>query len=440
MTDAEIDAIADARIKAAQTPTAASSIDASTKPSGEDDVYEKEHAARLAEMHKMQAAAEVETKDKKSLWDPAAAIYSTLPDAAKTAANVAGSVAGFGALRKKLIPEKYQYGTPERFDEQAAQRLTKAIPEAVDPHAELRAQHEAAQKALKQAELTQKYYENKTAAEMPEQRPNRFGDPARIAALRGYAVPSTPTPGLPLTGNLPTLETVPVGGPATFKYAREAGATTPEAMNTPSYSSWQKAIPGHAEALTRGQNLMPGAVRLASSDLIVGPETQRQLQQEMAAKQQADAKALEAKTQALARSRAYALADVKRAQEAEAMRRQVLASAEAQARPAPPTTPRQRALAAWENIGRIGGTATKGKISAPGVATNLGAGVMPYFAEKAQEAWDKDRLQAAAYGLGAAGGAGMATGNPYGIALGSLATLPAWYYEYMNRNNPPVKP
>lgn len=443
LTDAEIDAIAEARIKGAQAPaatTAESDKATSEKASDQDAEYEKTLAADLANVYKTQKAAEAKAQANKHWWDPAAAAYAGIPEGIRPVVSGALGMAGAAGLRSRLIPEKYQYGTPERLDEQAARRLTKVAPEMADPHAALRAQHEAAQNALKQAELTQKYYQTMAAEDMPEQRPNRFGDSARVAALRGYAMPSTPTPGLPLTGGLPMLETVPLGGSGTAEYAKKFGATLPEAQSAASMSAVQKAIPGQAESLLRGQQLMPNMARLAGSDLLVGPETQRQLQQEMAAKQQADAKALEAKTRALAQSRAYALADVERGQEAEAMRRQALATAEA--RPVK-ATPQQRALAAWERVGRIGETAVPGKISGAGVATNLGAGLAPYLAEKSKESWDTDRLRALAYALGAAGGAGMATGHPYGIGLGGLAMVPAAVYggrELYDEYNRPVKP
>lgn len=446
MTPEEIDAAANALIAtedATRSTRGQPETQSSTPVEPEVDTFAKEYAAKLAAVQKIQETTTAEAKAKERWWDPAAAAYAGIPESVKPALGAAAGVAGFGALRSRVIPEKYQYGTPERLDEQAAQRLTKVAPDVVDPHAELRAQHDAAQRALKQAELTQKYYQTLAAEDMPEQRPNRFGDPARVAALRGYAVPSTPTPGLPLTGGLPVLETVPLGGSGTAEYAKKFGATLPEAQNVASMSAWQKAIPGHADALTRGQNLMPNMARLAGSDLLVGPETQQQLQQEMAAKQQADAKALAAKNQALARSRAYALADVERGQEAEAMRRQALATAEAKPAKAPALTPQQRALAAWERVGRIGATATPGKVSGAGVATNLGAGLAPYLAEKSKESWDTDRLRALAYALGAAGSAGMATGNPYGIGLGGLAMVPAAVYggrELYDKYNPPVKP
>ena len=446
MTPEEIDAAANALIAtqdAARSNRGQPETQSSTPVEPEVDTFSKDYAAKLAAVQKIQETTTAEAKAKERWWDPAAAAYAGIPESVKPALGAAAGVAGFGALRSRVIPEKYQYGTPERLDEQAAQRLTKVAPDVVDPHAELRAQHDAAQRALKQAELTQKYYQTLAAEDMPEQRPNRFGNPARVAALRGYAMPSTPTPGLPLTGNLPTLETVPLGGSGTAEYAKKFGATLPEAQSAASMSAVQKAIPGQAESLLRGQQLMPNMARLAGSDLLVGPETQRQLQQEMVAKQQADAKALEAKAQALARSRAYALADVERGQEAEAMRRQALTTAQAKPVKAPALTPQQRALAAWERVGRIGETAIPGKVSGAGVATNLGAGLAPYLAEKSKESWDTDRLRALAYALGAAGGAGMATGNPYGIGLGGLAMVPAAVYggrELYDKYNPPVKP
>lgn len=446
MTPEEIEAAANALIAsedAARSNKGQPETQSSAPTESEVDAFAKDYAAKLAAIQKIQETTTAEAKAKERWWDPAAAAYAGIPESLKPALGAAAGVAGFGALRSRGIPEKYQYGTPERLDEQAARRLTTVAPEMGDPHAELRAQYEAAQKALKQAELTQKYYGAQTPEDMPEQRRNRFGDPARVAALRGYAMPSTPTPGLPLTGNLPVLETVPLGGSGTAEYAKKFGATLPEAQSAASMSAVQKAIPGQAESLQRGQQLMPNMARLAGSDLLVGPETQRQLQQEMAARQQADAKALEAKTRALAQSRAYALSDVERAQEAEAMRRQALV--EAQGRPAASvaSTPRQRATAALERIGRIGATATPGKTSGAGVATNVGAGLAPYLAEKSKESWDTDRLRALAYALGAAGGAGMATGNPYGIGFGGLAMVPAAMYggrELYDEYNRPIKP
>jgi hypothetical protein len=475
MTEAELERIAEQRIKAesketAPTPAPKPSREQwlSYNPGGDYDAAMKEResspmgASSVSEYDATQAKlreaekklAEENEKKKSNIpgMDTAKSFYNALPEDLQSVALGATGYAGGKALRA-VLPQEKVMGTPEYRDVQKEREsmlsnrepLRKEANAAInanaiseDVHAnQLKELTRQAQMAQYQHELHQQELREAQIAHANAQTLNFEDELAR----------RTGTNRAPMLPNAPELTPVSRGGEGASNYALKFGATEEEARRVPSMSVMQQQnIPAQQEAWSKIPKIAPTFEAIKESPLILGTEGQKAVRERLATESLAEQKKIalvEAEHQRIkddiARQKAQAQIDLENAHEQARLSAKAAAlAAKAQSAHsvttavAPKEQERARSLeqqyydlqdkikktnpSLLAQIGQIGGRFVPG----------MGAAFAPIQAAKAKEYLDKnDLMRAGIYGLGSLGALGQATGIPPLVGAGDLMQIPS---------------
>jgi hypothetical protein len=475
MTEAELERIAEQRLKAESKETAPPPPSKPSReqwlsynPGGDYDAAMKEresapmNVAPTSEYDDVQAKLreaekkllEENEKNKSSIpgVETAKGFYNALPEDLKPVALGATGYAGGKALRS-VLPQESVMGTPEYRDVQKERQglitrreplrkeVNAAMNASVDAEDALLAQKQAlardARMAQYQYDLHQEQLRN-AQAEYARAQTLNFED--ELARRSG-------TNTAPKLSPAPELTPASRGGEGASNYALKFGATEEEARRVPSMSVMQQQnIPAQQEAWNKIPKIAPTFEAVKESPLILGTEGQKVVRERLATEakveQQKQAQA-QAENQRIrddiARQKAQAQINLENAQAQAKMSAKAMAEAQktqsAQAT-APPVTSKEQSTAQslekeyrdlveklkktnpslLAQIGQIGGRFIPG----------MGAAVAPVQAVKAKEYLDKnDLFRASVYGLGSLGALGQATGIPPLVGAGNLMQVPA---------------
>ena len=475
MTEAELERIAEQRLKAESKETAPAPA---PKPSRDQWMSinpggDYEAAMRERESAPMSVAPTSEyndTQDKlreaeKKLFEEnekkksgvpgvetAKGFYNALPEDLKPLALGATGYVGGKALRS-VLPQEKVMGTPEYLKAEDKRTLmlesreplrreaNAAINANIDTEDAHLAQRQAlarqAQMAQLQNELHQQQLRDAQAAHANAQTLNFEDELARRSGTNR-------APALP---NAPQLTPTSRGGEAATNYALKFGATEEEARRVPSMSAMQQEnIPAQKEAWSKIPKIAPTFEAVKESPLLLGTEGQKAVRERLAnearAEQQRKAQ-VEAEHQrirdSIAFQKAQAQIQLENAQEQARLSAKAAAAAErTQTTQAttPAVNPKDQTRAQTleqeyrdliEKLKKTnpGLLAQLGKVAGrfvPGV----GAAVAPIEAAKAKDYYDKnDLFRAGVYGVGTLGAIGQATGIPPLVGAGNLMQIPA---------------
>jgi hypothetical protein len=475
MTEAELERIAEQRLKAESKETAPPPPPKPSReqwlsynPGGDYDAAMKERGSapmnvaptteyddtqtKLREAEKR--LLEENEKNKSSIpgVETVKGFYKALPEDLKPVALGAAGYAGGKALRA-VLPQESVMGTPEYREVQKERQgmlerreplrkeVNAAMNASVDAEDALLAQKQAlareARMAQYQYDLHQEQLRNAQAEYARAQTLNFEDEGARRSG----------TTNAPKLSTAPELTPTSRGGEAATNYALKFGATEEEARRVPSMSAMQQEnIPAQKEAWSKIPKIAPTFEAIKESPLILGTEGQKAVRERLAteARVEQERKAqIEATNQRIkddiARQKAKAQINLENAQEQAKMSAKAMASAQktqtTQAT-APPVTSKEQSTAQslekeyrdlveklkktnpslLAQLGQIGGRFIPG----------MGAAVAPIQAAKAKEYLDKnDMFRASIYGLGSLGALGQATGIPPLVGAGNLMQIPS---------------
>lgn len=475
MTEAELERIAEQRLKAESKETAPPPPPKPSReqwlsynPGGDYDAAMKERGsapmsvaptseyedtqAKLREAEKKLAKENEEKKSSVPGVETAKGFYNALPEDLKPVALGAAGYAGGKALRS-VLPQESVMGTPEYREVQKERQgmlasrepLRKEVNAAMSANVDAEDAHLVQRQSLaRQAQMAQYQYELHQ-----EQLRNAQAEHARAQTLnfedelaRRSAITNSPK-----LSTAPELTPTSRGGEAATNYALKFGATEEEARRVPSMSAMQQEnIPAQKDAWSKIPKIAPTFEAVKESPLLLGTEGQKAVRERLAneARVEQERKAqVEATNQRIrddiARQKAQAQINLENAQEQARISAKAAASAQttqtAQATTPPVASKEQSNAQRLEQeyrdlveklkktnpsllaqIGQIGGRFIPG----------MGAAVAPVQAVKAKEYLDKnDLVRAGVYGLGSLGALGQATGIPPLVGAGNLMQIPA---------------
>lgn len=475
MTEAELERIAEQRLKAESKETAPAPAPKPSReqwlsynPGGDYDAAMKDRGSapmsvaptseyndvqdKLREAEKKLAEENEKKKSSVPGVETAKGFYNALPEDLKPVALGAAGYAGGKALRA-VLPQESVMGTPEYRDvqrerqgllasrEPLRQQANAAINANIDAEDAHLAQRQTlarqAQMAQLQYELHQEQLRNAQAEHAHAQTLNFEDELARRSGTNR-------APALP---NAPQLTPTSRGGEAATNYALKFGATEEEARRVPSMSAMQQEnIPAQKEAWSKIPKIAPTFEAVKESPLLLGTEGQKAVRERLANEARAEQQKqdqVKAENQRIrddiARQKAQAQINLENAQEQARLSAKAAAAAQktqtAQAITPPITSKEQSTAQSLEQeyrdlveklkktnpsllaqIGQIGGRFIPG----------MGAAVAPVQAAKAKEYLDKnDMLRASIYGIGSLGALGQATGVPPLVGAGNLMQIPA---------------
>jgi hypothetical protein len=475
MTEAELERIAEQRLKAESKETAPPPPPKPSReqwlsynPGGDYDAAMKDREsapmsvaptneyddvqAKLREAEKKLAKENEEKKSAIPGVETAKGFYNALPEDLKPVALGAAGYAGGKALRSAL-PQESVMGTPEYRDVQKERQnmlanrepLRKEANAAITANMDAEDAYLAQSKQLsRQAQMAQLQYElhqeelRKAQAEHARAQTLNFED--EMARRAG-------TTSAPKLSTAPELTPASRGGEGASNYALKFGATEEEARRVPSMSVMQQQnIPAQQEAWNKIPKIAPTFEAVKESPLILGTEGQKAVRERLANEAQAEQQKqdrIKAEQQRIrddiARQKAQAQINLENAQEQARMSAKAVAAAQkTQSTQAttPPVSSKDASTAQrleqeyrdlveklkktnpslLAQIGQIGGRFVPG----------MGAAVAPVQAVKAKEYLDKnDILRASIYGIGSLGALGQATGIPPLVGAGNLMQIPA---------------
>ena len=475
MTEAELERIAEQRLKAESKETAPAPAPKPSReqwlsynPGGDYDAAMKERGsapmsvaptseyddtqAKLREAEKKLAKENDEKKSSVPGVETAKGFYNALPEDLKPVALGAAGYAGGKALRA-VLPQESVMGTPEYRDVQRERQglLASREPLRKEANAAINANVNAedaylnkkvdfardVRTAQNQYDFYQEQLRNAQAEHAHAQTLNFEDELARRAGTNR-------APALP---NAPQLTPTSRGGEAATNYALKFGATEEEARRVPSMSAMQQEnIPAQKEAWNKIPKIAPTFEAVKESPLLLGTEGQKAVRERLANEartEQQKQDQVKAENQRIrddiARQKAQAQINLENAQEQARMSAKAVAAAQktqsTQAATTPVTSKEQSTAQSLEEqyrelVEKLKKTnpsllAQFGKLAGrfvPGV----GAAVAPIEAAKAKEYYDKnDMFRAGVYGLGTLGALGQSTGIPPVVGAGNLMQIPA---------------
>ena len=475
MTEAELERIAEQRLKAESKETAPPPPPKPSReqwlsynPGGDYDAAMKERGsapmsvAPTSEYDDVQAKLReaekklLEENEKKKSSVPgvetAKGFYNALPEDLKPVALGAAGYAGGKALRS-VLPQESVMGTPEYREVQKERQgmlasrepLRKEVNATINANINAEDAHLAqTQQLSRQAQMAQLQYElhqeqlRNAQAEYARAQTLNFED--ELARRSG----TNTSPRLPTA---PELTPTSRGGEAATNYALKFGATEEEARRVPSMSAMQQEnIPAQKDAWSKIPKIAPTFEAVKESPLLLGTEGQKAVRERLANEARVEQ---ERKTQVeatnqrirddIARQKAQAQINLENAQEQARLSAKAAASAQTtrgtQAATPPVTSKEQTTAQRLEDEYRD--LVEKLKKTNPGLLAQLGkvagrfvpgvgAAVAPIEAAKAKDYYDKnDLFRAGVYGVGTLGAIGQATGIPPLVGAGNLMQIPA---------------
>ena len=475
MTEAELERIAEQRLKAESKETAPAPAPKPSReqwlsynPGGDYDAAMKERGsapmsvAPTSEYDDVQAKLReaekklLEENEKKKSSVPgvetAKGFYNALPEDLKPVALGATGYAGGKALRA-VLPQESVMGTPEYRDVQKERQgmlasrepLRKEVNAAINANVNAEDAHLAqTQQLSRQAQMAQLQYElhqeqlRNAQAEHAHAQTLNFED--ELARRSG----TNRAPALP---NAPQLTPTSRGGEAATNYALKFGATEEEARRVPSMSAMQQEnIPAQKDAWSKIPKIAPTFEAVKESPLLLGTEGQKAVRERLANEARAEQQKqdqVKAENQRIrddiARQKAQAQINLENAQEQARLSAKAAAAAQTtrgtQAATPPVTSKEQTTAQRLEDEYRD--LVEKLKKTNPGLLAQLGkvagrfvpgvgAAVAPIEAAKAKDYYDKnDLFRAGVYGVGTLGAIGQATGIPPLVGAGNLMQIPA---------------
>jgi hypothetical protein len=475
MTEAELERIAEQRLKAESKETAPAPAPKPSReqwlsynPGGDYDAAMKDRGSapmsvaptseyndvqdKLREAEKKLAQENEKKKSGIPGVETAKGFYNALPEDLQPLALGAAGYAGGKALRA-VLPQESVMGTPEYRDVQKERQgmlasrepLRKEANAAINANMNAEDAHLAQRQTLaRQAQMAQLQYElhqeqlrNAQAEHAHAQTLNFEDELARRAGTNR-------APALP---NAPQLTPTSRGGEAATNYALKFGATEEEARRVPSMSAMQQEnIPAQKEAWSKIPKIAPTFEAVKESPLILGTEGQKAVRERLANEARAEQQKQEqvkAENQRIrddiARQKAQAQINLENAQEQARLSAKAAAAAERThgAHAATPSVPPKDQTTAQRLEDEYRDLVEKLKKTNPGLLAQLGkvagrfvpgvgAAVAPVEAAKAKEYLDKnDLMRASVYGVGALGALGQATGIPPLVGAGDLMQIPA---------------
>ena len=475
MTEAELERIAEQRLKAESKETAPAPAPKPSReqwlsynPGGDYDAAMKERGsapmnvaptseyddiqAKLRESEKKLAKENEEKKSGIPGVDTAKGFYNALPEDLKPVALGAAGYAGGKALRA-VLPQESVMGTPEYRDAQKERQgmlssrepLRKEVNAAINANVDAEDAHFTQRQALaRQAQMAQLQYElhqeqlRNAQAEYARAQTLNFED--ELARRSG----TNTSPRLPTA---PELTPTSRGGEAATNYALKFGATEEEARRVPSMSAMQQEnIPAQKDAWSKIPKIAPTFEAVKESPLLLGTEGQKAVRERLANEARAEQQKqdqIKAENQRIrddiARQKAQAQINLENAQEQARLSAKAAASAQRTqtTQATTPAVPPKDQTTAQRLEDEYRELVEKLKKTNPGLLAQLGkvagrfvpgvgAAVAPIEAAKAKEYYDKnDMFRAGVYGLGTLGALGQSTGIPAAVGAGNLMQIPA---------------
>jgi hypothetical protein len=259
------------------------------------------------------------------------------------------------------------------------------------------------------------------------------------------------------TPPIETLTQLPIGGKAAQNYDIAHGGTEMEALLSPSTSQVQKDLPERAERSNKIREIAPEFQRVAESPLLLAEEGRKAKLEELNKPPPKEDDQVKKLKESIAKKQAEAQAKLEKAQAAHDANIKALSKINADLaahQETAPTTFRQqenaeaerKAIQAQEEWNKKygGGNAITrgasfiGRKFFPRLSPIVAGAIAPEQAMEAKRLYDKGEYgKALAYGTGALGSVGMATGIPWVSGVGALAQFPALYFEGEDLFSPP---
>lgn len=254
-----------------------------------------------------------------------------------------------------------------------------------------------------------------------------------------------------------TLTQLPLGGKAAQNYDIAHGGTEAEALLSPSTSQVQKDIPERTAQWNKAREVGPEFQRVAESPLLLAEEGRKAKLEEINQPKPQEPEQVKSIKESIAKKQAKALDKLEKAQAAHDANMKALSkinSALAAHQESPPVSARQqenaeaerKAIQAQEEWNKKygGGNAVTrgasfiGRKFFPRLSPIVAGAIAPEQAMEAKRLYDKGEYgKALAYGTGALGSVGMATGIPWVSGVGALAQIPSVYFEGQDLLTPP---
>ena len=254
-----------------------------------------------------------------------------------------------------------------------------------------------------------------------------------------------------------TLTQLPIGGKAAQNYDIAHGGTDMEALLSPSTSQVQKELPDRTQRSNKVREIGPEFQRVAESPLLLAEEGRKAKLEELNNPPPKENDQVKTIKESIAKKQAKAQDKLEKAQAAHDANIKALSKINADLaahQETAPTTFRQqedaeaerKAMQATEEWNKkygggnrfTKGAAFIGRKLFPRLSPIVAGAVAPEQAMEAKRLYDKGEYgKALAYGTGALGSVGMATGIPWVSGVGALAQIPSIYFEGEDLFSPP---